>query len=351
MPLRLTDEERGRLLETNEGPAPMLDMVSAFVFRMAATAMKLGVFEALREGPLTPAEAAERLGLDPRGLDLLMQGLSRGGYLVRDGDGYANDPVAAKWLMPDLDTSMTEGFGFYDTLLVHLWGDLDQSVRTGRPPRDYFRWLEENPATLRQFQDMLSGGARAIGGKIVELAALPDTARHLVDLGGGHGLYAAAFCEHHPELRATVFDLPSALEVGKENVERAGLSGRIGFQGGDLLRDDIGSGYDAVLLASMVHCFLPEDNERLLARVRDALNPGGVVIISEQLAGERPGESTVRRAFLQMFSMNLYHLMGGQLYTPETISGWLTGNGFEEPVVQPVGETSFSLLVARRAPD
>lgn len=348
MPLKLGEEERRKLFETNEAPAPLLDLVGAYVFRMASTGLRLGLFELLREGPCSAAEAARRLGVDGRGIGQLMDGLAAGGYLVRDGERYAVDALAEKFLLSDPSGGGAEMMTFYDTMLVHLWGDLETSIRSGEPPRDYFRWLSEHPDTLRRFQRMLSGTARLLSEKVVELAGLPDTARRLLDLGGGHGIYAAAFCRRHPGLHATLFDLPEALDAGRETLADAGLEGRVHFQGGDLLRDDLGTGYDAVLLASVVHCLRPEDGARLLGRVRDALAPGGVVIVSEQLAGGRPGDTAVRQAFLQMFSVNLFHLMGGQLYPEETIAGWLAGNGFEPPAVHPVAGSSFTLFVARR---
>lgn len=351
MPLKLGEEERRKLFETHETVAPMLDLVGAYVFRMAGTAVKLGVFEALREGPLSAAEAAPRLGVDERGLGQLLAGLAAGGYLERDGERYANNETTGKFLLSDSPGGGAETITFYDTLLVHLWADLESSIRSGEPPRDYFRWLGEHPDTLRQFQRMLSGGARQLGGKLVELAALPDTARRLLDLGGGHGIYAAAFCSRHPELRATLFDLPGALEAGREMLADQGMEGRVDFLPGDLLRDDFGGGYDAVLLASVVHCLPPEECSRLLGRVRDALSPGGVVIVFEQVAERRPGDTELRHAFLQTFSVNLFHLMGGQLYGRDTIAGWLAGSGFEPPEVHPVADSSFTLFVAARADD
>lgn len=348
MPLKLEDETRRRLFETHEAPAMLLDLVGAYVFRMASTALKLGVFELLREGPRTAAEAAPLLGADERGLGQLMSGLAAGGYLERDGERFANSAMSQKFLLSDSEGGGAEMIIFYDTLLVHLWADLDTSIRSGQPPRDYFRWLGEHPDTLRQFQRLLSGGAHALGGKVVELAALPDTARRLLDLGGGHGIYAAAFCKRHPELRATLFDLPEALEAGREMLAEAGMEDRVDFQAGDLLRDDLGGGYDAVLLASVVHCLPPGECERLLGRVREALNPGGVVIVSEQVADRRPGDTEVRHAFLQTFSVNLFHLMGGQLYREDTIVGWLGASGFAAPAVHPVPESSFTLFVAAR---
>lgn len=351
MPLKLEEEERRKLFETHEAPAPLLDLVGAYLFRMAGTAVKLGVFELLREGPLSAEEAAPRLGVDERGLGLLLGGLAAGGYLERDAERFANSAMSQKFLLSDSPGGGAEMITFYDTLLVNLWGDLDTSVRGGEPPRDYFRWLGEHPDTLRQFQRLLSGGARLMGEKVVELAALPDGARSLLDLGGGHGIYAAAFCKRHPELRATLFDFPEALEAGREMLAEAGMEDRVDFRAGDLLRDDIGGGYDAVLLASVVHCLPPGECARLLGRVREALNPGGVVIVSEQVGERRPGDTEVRHAFLQTFSVNLFHLMGGQLYPGDTIAGWLAASGFAEPAVRPVPDTSFTLFVAARPED
>ena len=346
MPLNLGEEDRRRLFDPERGAAPLLDLVSAYVFRMASTGVRLGLFELFREGSCSAAEAASRLEVDERGIGLLLHGLAAGGYLERDGERYSISAIAEKFLLSDPGgAEMT----FYDTLLVHQWADLETSVRSGTPPRDYFRWLCEHPDTLRQVQRMLSEGARHLGDRVVELAGLPDTARRLLDLGGGHGIYAAAFCNRHPELHATLFDLPDALEAGREMLADAGLEGRVHLRGGDLLRDDFGTGYDAVLLASVLHCLRPEDNARLLGRVRDALGPGGVVIVSEQVVEGRPSDTVLRQAFLQMFSLNLFHLMGGQLYSQETIVGWLTGNGFEPPVLNRVAESSFTLFVARRA--
>lgn len=351
MPLKLEEEERRKLFDANEGPVLLLDLLGAHVFRMAGTAVKLGVFELLREGPLSAAEAAPRLGVDERGLGLLLGGLAAGGYLERDGERYSNNAMTQKHLLPDSPGGGAEMIAFYDTLLVHLWADLESSIRSGEPPRDYFRWLGEHPDTLRRFQRMLSGGARVLGDKVAELAALPDTARSLLDLGGGHGIYAAAFCKRHPELRATLFDFPEALEAGREMLAEAGMEGRVDFLAGDLLRDDLGGGYDAVLLASVVHCLPPEDCTRLLGHVRDALNPGGVVIVAEQVTERRPGDTEVRHAFLQTFSVNLFHLMGGQLYPRDTIAAWLTGNGFRPPAVHAVADSSFTLFVAARGED
>ena len=37
---------------------------------------------------------------------------------------------------------------------------------------------------------------------------VPDGARDMLDIGGSHGYLSVAVCRRHPELRATVLDLP-----------------------------------------------------------------------------------------------------------------------------------------------
>lgn len=301
-------------------PDPMNDVLSAAGFRAAGAAHRLGVFETLRHGPLTAADTAGRLRADVRGVNLLLDTLEVFGYVTRQNGHYANSPMAAEWLVP-------EGFGpafdFWGTIVFQLWNELERSVREGRPPVDFYQWLEEHPATLKNFQTMLRGVARAQAAEVVELVELPAGARRLLDVGGSHAEFSLAFCRKYPELAATVFDLPGALEAGRENA--AGIE-RINFQPGNFLTDEtLGNGYDVVLLMSVVHGHLPDVNIALLRKVAAALQPGGEVHILEQLAGRQPGEAN---PFNRVFSLNLFHLQGGQTYAYDEIARWLGEAGF-----------------------
>src|SRR5690606_20267568 len=51
---------------------------------------------------------------------------------------------------------------------------------------------------------------------------------------------------------------------------------------GDYLLDDLGGPYDIVFLSNIVHGESPERAERLLARVADALTPGGTVVVRDR---------------------------------------------------------------------
>src|SRR5687768_7691587 len=63
---------------------------------MVLSAIELGVFDALDGQVLGAGALAERLGVDPRCLDALMDAIVSLGYLERRDGGYANTPFGAR---------------------------------------------------------------------------------------------------------------------------------------------------------------------------------------------------------------------------------------------------------------
>lgn len=332
MPLSLLPGEHRALHETNEAPAPLLDVLGGAALRVAGAASKLGVFEALAEGPRTAAEVAGAVGTDPRGTGLLLRALRAYGYVaLPDGEErWALTPVAEKWMLRGRPGSFADTLEFWDSLLFGLWGELETSLATGAPPVDWYRWLEAHPRTLRTFQGMLAGIARRSAPGVVAAVELPAGAERLVDVGGSHAIFSLAFLRAHPGLSATVLDFPGALEVGRENARAEGVEDRVELVPGDFLSGPLGGGYDVALLCSIVHGLSPEANTHLLRRVHDALKPGGRVVIVEQTEGGGQPRGAVDEAFMRTFSLNLYHLMGAETWSFAEIAGWLEAAGFRD---------------------
>lgn len=338
MPLQLKPEEQQAFFEAHQAPAPMLDLLGAAALRMAASAARLGVFDALAEGELTADDVAARTGTNARGTAVLLEALHAHGYLRRDEDGdgiarFANSDTAARWMVRNGGPSFADTIEFWDALLFTLWPTLERSLVEGRPPTDWYAWLEENPRTLRTFQTMLGGMARHAGPPIARAAGLPESAAHLLDVGGSHALYAVAFCQAYPELRAIVLDFPGAVSIGRENVAAEGLEDRISFREANFLQEPLTgageTGYDAVLLCRVVHGLDAEANVALLRKAHDALAPGGRVIVVEEYDPGQRTAGSVNDAFMRTFSLNMYHLQGAQMYTTDEIAGWLAAAGFD----------------------
>jgi SAM-dependent methyltransferase len=171
--------------------------------------------------------------------------------------------------------------------------------------------------------------ARMTADEVARKVRLPRTARHLLDVGGGHGLYSIKLCRRYPQLSATVFDLPQALQAARTTIAAENMGDRVSVQAGDFWRDDLGDGYDVTLLFNIIHGNLPAKNTELMRKVAGALRPGGLVAILDQLIGKVSGATS--RAVAALNGLNLFNLAGGQTYGFDEIAGWLTSAGFTNP--------------------
>jgi SAM-dependent methyltransferase len=106
--------------------------------------------------------------------------------------------------------------------------------------------------------------------------------RRLLDIGGNSGAFALAACRRHPGLLATVFDLPVVAAIGREHVAGTAEAARIRFVAGDMRRDPLPDGHDAVLLKSVLHDWPEPEAQAILTRAARRVAPGGVVAVFER---------------------------------------------------------------------
>lgn len=328
MPLKLEPDDASRYFELNEAPAAYLDFLGAVAFRAAGAGLRLGVFDALAGGPLPVDIIAAKISADERGIAVLLDALTRFGYLVRVNGRYANSPTADKWLRSDVPGGYATAFSFWHSVITELWTDLDKSIRQGKRSVDFYSWIEQQPSTLHNFQTMLERMACAQSQEVVDLIPIPTTATRLLDIGGGHARYSVAFCQRHPQLTATIVDLPGALAVGRQTVHAAGLTGRIGLQEGNWRSTEYGRNQDVVLMFNILHGNGTQENEELVRAAAAALRPGGTLAILEALSDVPAEAGSLGEAHVRTFSLNLFHTQGGQTYRFADLADWLGKAGF-----------------------
>ena len=323
MPVMPNLIERLVLLTLNLAPAIMLDFLGAQAFRIFAAAHRLGVIEALVHGPLTAVQVAREIEADERGTTLLLEALEALGYVRKKAGRYVATSMTAKWL-----PILSPGINWFE-IMIERCKDLEKSVRQGGPVIDPREWLDQRPGGWRDFQGGMITLARMGADEIAAKVRLPRTARRLLDVGGGHGLYSVALCRRYPQLSATVFDLPEALKAARTTIAAGEMSDRVELRAGDFWKDDLGSDYDTVLLFNIVHANLPDKNAELVQKAACAMNSRGTIVILDQLIGEVSG--AVSRAVARLMGLSLFNLAGGQAYRFEEIAGWLRTAGFDNP--------------------
>lgn len=302
-------------------PGEVCDWRMAVLFD---TASEAGLLDVL---PATAADIAEGLGLDPHGVEVVLDALGAFGIVEATGDGrYA--PGAAKPEPPAAAVLR------HHARSLRQWAaQLDYRVQgNDRPPPP------GGPMTLgpEVFLDALAVGARRWAPTIVDacLARFPG-ARRVLDLGGGHGEYALEFARRG--LRATVQDLPTTIEV----VQR---QGRVAEGGVDLFAGDFfevlpDDAFDLVFLAGVTHTFDGDSNRSLYRRLRSVMAPSGGLAIVTFLRGHGPVAAIFA---VQMLVIG----RGGDTHGGDDYRRWLAEAGLRADVPVDVEGGAQSLICA-----
>ncbi len=321
--------ERLILLRLNKGPSPIIEALGAGRLKALETSLNLGVFENLNNQPLSSAALASRLGMDERGTRILLEMLEAYGYVKRKNGRFSNTNITRKWLLKDAPACVATWAVQLQRLQLEFWDlQLEEALRKGKPSLPIYEWFDEAPMRWKIAQTAFVQLARNFAATIASNVKLSPTARRLLDMGGGHGLYSVEFCRKNPGLSATIFDVPGALEVARETIAGEKMDDRIKVQPGDFRADDMGHEYDVALLFNVPHGYTPEENLQLLEKIASLLNPGGIIVISDPLEG-LAGKAA--KALVRFFSLTFFATLGGQIYSLRSISQWLKEAGFGPP--------------------
>jgi SAM-dependent methyltransferase len=180
----------------------------------------------------------------------------------------------------------------------------------------------EQAATARHLTLALAGRARNVAPVLAARYPL-DGARLLLDVGGGTGIYAFAWLQQHPTLRAMVWDRPEVLKVAVEIADEFGVADRLECRSGDMFHDPVPTGADVVLLSNVLHDWDVPECRTLINRCSHALEPGGRLLIhdvflNDALDGPLP---------IALYSAALFRLTEGRAYSAGEFRGWLAEAG------------------------
>ena len=290
--------------------------------KILLTAVTLDLFTVLGDKELTVAETADRISADRRALELVMNALAAMGALMKAEGRFANTTIGRRYLV----RTAPEYVGHLLRLQDAEWGQWDQlerAVRTGQSPMKG-HLFETDPELGVEVLSVLDRIGRHSGPELAKRLQL-DGVRTLLDLGGGAGTNAVAFCTAYPALHATVFDLPQTLKTTESTISRAGLGARISLLPGDFNRDPLGGPYDVVLMSDILHYQGPEANAALVKKAFIHLNPAGRLVIKDRFlddAGTSPAWAT---AFAVHILLNTEQ---GQCYTVTHAARWMADSGF-----------------------
>jgi SAM-dependent methyltransferase len=268
----------------------MADCAGGLTLLLAALGDRHGLFRALAEGgPATSEELAVRAGIDERYGREWLAAMASAGYLIRDpGSGRFELPAAHVPVLA-LDDTPTSLGGPLQWLLGVLptLSAVSEALRTGNGVPPYKYGPDLWPAIERL-------GAPMYLNALVPawLAAMPEMRQALTDgaevadVGAGAGRALIALAQAFPRGRYTGFDaFAPQVERARSNAEQAGLADQVRFEVRDAAAGLPGS-YDVVLAFDVLHD--AADPVELLRSARQALRPGGAVVVLELAGADGP---------------------------------------------------------------
>ena len=326
-----TDEERA-------AAAAMLQLIGGLHIARALYAVAdLGIADGLAGGPMATAKLARATGTHEPTLYRVLRLLASVGVLREQPPRTFGLTVLGDRLRTGVPASVRSWAMLADTIGLESFWPIIEMVRTGRPGVEIsygmktFEHLHRDPERAARFHATMSERTAAFAPSVAagyDFAGLGTVA----DIGGGQGILLAAILRAHPHLHGILFDLPEVAASASRVLEAAGVWDRAEIVTGDFFQT-VPAGADACLMANVLHDWDDAQSVRILARCRQAMAPGGRVLIVERLIPDDPAAAVP----VLISDLNMLIVTGGKERTNAEYGELLAAAGLSQGTILPVG--------------
>jgi SAM-dependent methyltransferase len=256
------------------------DFSATMTFTLCHVGDKLGLFKQLAEnGPATPAELAERAGINERYAAEWLRGLSAPGYLdyVAGTGRYAISPEHAMVLAVDGSPASFGGvFQMFGGMLAPLPTIIDAFKNGGGALQNEYGddwWAGMERFSSGWFENFL---LREWVPSMPDVKAKLEAGCDYADVGCGSGRALIKLAQAFPESRFAGYDIfQTQVDRARANIEEAGLSDRVQAEVADA-GEGLPERYDLISTYDVIHDAV--DPLGLLKGIRQSLKSDGIYI-------------------------------------------------------------------------
>lgn len=309
--------------------------------------MELDVFTPLANGPLTAAEIADTLARDGTPADSgrlhrLCRALAGYGLLYAETGGrFALTEEAAKTLVKGVPGYRGNAASAY----AEGWRACLQtsaSIRT-HAPAAHLDFTDGDPdrtlAVLRGLAPQAVAGGKALL-KYLDFSGI----RRMIDIAGGSGALSVTVRAAHPQIAATIVELPDVAGQTRLLLDEQPGGDAITVIASDAVAGPLPDGFDLAVMRCFLQLFDPAQIVTALATAHKALAPDGqLAIIGYCLTDDEHGPALALGA--DLLFLNYYE--AGAAYRLGEYRAWLKETGFSDPRLTLLGG-GMSLLTAKR---
>jgi SAM-dependent methyltransferase len=319
-------------------PDRIMEIGHAFrASRALLSAVELGVFTALAEGPLELDGIRKRIGVHRRAARDFLDTLVALGLLVRTAEGrYSNSGDADCYLDRNKPTYVGGLLERFSIEQYGLWASLTAAIRTGMPQCNTtmvnnFAPIYDDEAARRLYVAAMTAKTQPVAGALTSKFPWREY-NSLVDIGTSQGCLPVEIAKNHSHIIGGGFDLPPLSSMFESYVQDHGLQNRLRFFSGDFFKDPLPTA-DVLVIGRVLHNWNLATKKMLLKKAYDALPPNGVLIVYERLIDEeRQVNADALLSSLQM----LLASPGGFDFTGADCAGWMRETGFRDIRIEPL---------------
>jgi 2-polyprenyl-3-methyl-5-hydroxy-6-metoxy-1,4-benzoquinol methylase len=304
--------------------------------RIFQTAQQMGIFKAITNGPMTVGEVAAMCETQQRPTALLLDGLC-GLRAVQKGDGkYSLSPV------------MQFLAGNYQDLSNSYWDHLPKYLKTGVPmakmddPQESEKQYQAQVTALDWMMRPSAEVAAAMLGIGDQLKGL-----NILDVGCGTAVWSLAIARRDQSANVTGLDWPSVLQIAQASAKASGMLDRFTAMPGNYHDVDLpAETFDMAIVGNVTHIETPEGNKSLFAKLYEALNPGGKLVVFDVFGDQESGKLQTA-----LYAIGLaLRTERGQVYSKEDLRSFVGDAGFSNVMVRSIEITpnTMGMLVGSK---
>lgn len=277
-------------------PGQLLQMIfGSIVTQMIAVAAKLNLADLLSDGARPVDELAAATHTHPPSLYRLLRALASVGIFAETEPRHFTLTPLAGLLQSNAPNSL-RGFALLlgSEFYYRSFTNLLHSVQSGESALQttfgigLFEYLHQHPGDAAIFNEAMTSVSGREAGAVRDAYDFTGI-QTLVDVGGGHGVLLATILKANPALQGILFDRPPVVAGAGPLLQQEGVADRCQVVGGDFFAS-IPAGADAYILKYIIHDWDDERAEKILKNCRQAMAPGGRVLIVDAVipAGNAP---------------------------------------------------------------
>lgn len=308
-------------------PEPILRMLNGiWLSQTLAVSVELEIFTKIDKGINTIQSMAESLHTAERPMEALLNACLVLELLKRQDGVYSNTELADTFLVRGKPKYYGDFVEMLSKRSFITWRTLKESILANYPQEETLdEAFQRDPSFAVLFTKAMHNNAIA---PALMLPTLFDFSKckQILDLGGGSGIYSIMLAKKYPNLNAIVIDFPTVCEVAQEYIQKFAVSSQVSTLSGNFFKIDLPKNVDVVILGQILHSYSVLECKRIIELSRNALVPGGLIIITDfYLNNDKKGP-----LYPALFALNM--IVGskaGNAYSLGEVTELLHNAGFQ----------------------